>query len=264
MSFMQRIFGTAQQPQQQGPMMDPNTGLPMQQQQGSITTMPQPAMISGDPHKPNMPTETQTQAEKEPASPMGEWAELWTMEQPKPGEADPNAPFRFNVDPAKVQQQVGRIDFTKSITPELLAKINAGGPEATAALLTAMNTIGQQVMVQSSLVNTKILESGLDASSTRMESKLPGLVRNQSISNALREDNPLFTNPATAPMLEAISSQMAAKFPNATPAEIRENAKKYLIGFAQEAQSVYKVEPNGTPQNNKANMSEYDWSQEPT
>lgn len=261
MSFMAKIFGGAPA---QGPqtVMGPN-GQPVQVGQ-SVTNMPQPPMITNDPNNPNLPKAdpVDPNTPKPDASPMGDWANLWTIEPPKQGAEDPNAPFRFNVDQNKVKQQVGSIDFTKAITPEIMAKINAGGPEATAALLAAMNTIGQQVMLNATNVTTRITEAGLEHAGTRMESKIPALVRSQSISNALREDNPLFTNPATAPMLEAISTQMAAKFPNATPAEIRENAKKYLVEFAQQTQSVFKVEPNGSPKQT-AVPSEYDWSAEP-
>ena len=266
MSLLQKLFGTAPQ---QGPAVNPATGQPMQPMQpgqgGSVAAMGQPPMIGNDPHQPNLPKadpQNPDPTNKQEPSPMGTWADLWTMDKPKEGEPDLNTPFRFNVDEAKVKQQIGTIDFTKSITPEIMQKINAGGPEAMAAMLAAMNTMSQQVLLNATGVTRKITEAGLEAAGTRLESKIPTLVRNQSISNALREDNPLFTNPATAPMLDAIAAQMAAKFPNATPQDIREKSKQYLVDFAKETHSVFKVEPDGSPKK-PATSNETDWSTEP-
>lgn len=254
MSIFDRVFGAARQTQPVQQQQQPGVFPP-----GTVLDTPDPSLQQQQPNP---------QVKNEPAekvvSPLDSYGELWTIEQPKPGEEDLNAPFRFNVDPAKIRQQSRTVDFTKAITPELMTKINAGGPEAMSALITAMNTIGQEVLAQSSQVNAKVLEAGLDASSSRMTKRLPGLVKSQAISEALREDNPLFQNPAVTPLLDAVQEQMQRKFPNATAAEIKAHAQKYLVGFAAEANKAFKVEPNKSANaRSSGGFEEYDWSQEP-
>lgn len=255
MALLDRIFGAARPTTQTPPANQQQPGV---FPPGTVLDTPDPALQQqqNNPHVPNPVAE-------KVVSPLDGYEQLWTIEPPKQGEEDLNSPFRFNVDPAKIQQQANRMDFTKAITPELMTKINAGGSEAMSALIAAMNIVGQTVMAQSSQVNAKILEAGLDASSTRMTKKLPGLVKSQAISEALREDNPLFQNPAVTPLLDAVQEQMQRKFPNATAAEIKAHAQKYLVGFAAEANKAFKVDT--TPANARVSPSfdEYDWSQEP-
>lgn len=201
-----------------------------------------------------------------PQSPAVEFQDLWTIDPKQKGPAD-LGDFSFQFDPAKVEQQVAGLDFTRNLSPDLLAKINAGGPEAMSALLAAMNVVGQQAMKTSLLASTRITETGIKNSGQRIKDNLPGLVRNESVSNALREDNPLFNDPATAPIMEAITQQFTQKFPNATPQEIREQAKKYMVNFAGTAakfggkqvvdQQVQQNSGSGAP-------VQTDWSSEPT
>ncbi len=257
MSILQRIFGNTPVP----------AGPP---QQPGLMGMQEPVMMqNSNGHAPNPNLETQPNPQlqqtepKKDESPMGEWADLWQID-PKQQAPQDITEFSFNVDRKKVADQVGQIDFTKSLTPELMQKISAGGPEAMSAVLSAMNVMAQQAMLQATLAGSSITEAGLRSSNTRIASELPGMLRKQSISNALREDNPLFSNPAVAPMLEAVQEQFTRKFPNATQAQILENSKKYLVGFAAEIGKI-----NGTDANAPSNGQpvraavQDDWSNEP-
>lgn len=167
-----------------------------------------------------------------PPAPMSDYKDLFAPVDPK--NAPQTGPVALNLDPAKLSQMAGQLDFTKSITPELLAKINAGGPEAMTAMLSAMNVVGQQAFTQAVAANTKIAESAIAATHTQLGAQIPGMVREHAVTAALRENNPMFSNPATQPILEMIGKQFIAKFPEATPAQIQENAKKYLVEYIQE------------------------------
>lgn len=228
-----------------------------QTQPGNLPATATPAMTaaSADGQTPGLANNP-----KEIPSPFAEFEKLWdTPTLPEGQTAD--APIQFNIDPAKVNQSARGIDFTKTITPALLEKINAGGEGATQAMLQAMNEMGQSVFAQAMMANTKILEKGLESGHQRVQKTLPDAVRKQAIGQALREDNPLFTNPATAPMLEMLETQLTAQFPGATAAQIKDHARKYLTSFADEAAKL-KPAPAQSKGTSRA-VRETDWSEMP-
>lgn len=236
-----------QQPQQQLPNQPGN--LPAQQ----------PAAYTGSPDNQIPGGQQAPQSEPKVVSPFAEFQSLWETKALAVGEV-PDAPIRFNIDQAKVNASAKNIDFTKQITPALLAQIEAGGPGATQAMLQAMNEMVQTSFAQSMMANTKVLESGLESSHQRGQKNLPEQIRKQNIGQSLREDNPLFSNPATAPMLGMLESQLTNQFPNASAAEIKAHARTYLTEFAGE---INKTDPVQVKKSNLAYVDK-DWSNEPT
>lgn len=196
-------------------------------------------------------------------SPEVDYSKLWEPNKDNNGPADLGA-FSFNMDPAKIDQTIGQLDFTKAVTPEMVAKIAAGGTEAVSAMLAAMNLVGQQSMKAALTASVKVTETGIQTSGQRLKDNLPGLVRNEAVSGALREDNPLFNDPSTAPMMEVLTQQMAQKFPQASPQEVREHAKRYMLNFAGQAAKFtgkQVVDMPTVPAGQK--QVQMDWSQEP-
>jgi hypothetical protein len=230
---------------------------------------PAPANPGNIPANPTMITQgspdgqipggnAQPQVEK---SPFAEFEKLWEPAKPVEG-AIPDSPIQFKIDPTKVMQSAKQIDFTKTVTPALLEKINAGGEGATQAMMQAMNEMAQTVFAQTMMANTKILESGLESTHQRTSRTIPDAVRKVTVGNALREDNPLFTNPATAPILSALESQLLVQFPNASTAEIKEHARKYLGSFATEL-TKQSPEYQSQAKQTDARLKETDWSEVP-
>lgn len=162
-----------------------------------------------------------------PQSPEVDLSKLWINDPNNKGPADP-AEFRFNVDAAKINETFGTLDFTKSLTPELLTKINGGGADAMSALLTAVNIVGQQAAKTAVMAATKVSESGFQQTGQRMKDYIPSVVRENQVQNALREDNPLMKNPAYAPMVEAVTLQLSRQFPQATAEQIKTHATRYF------------------------------------
>lgn len=217
-----------------------------------------PAHIAGgsaDGQVPGGNGAPQEQAE----SPFKQFDKLWEPVKPAEGQIQ-DAPIVFNIDAAKVQASARNIDFTKTVTPALLEKINAGGEGAMQAMMQAMNEMGQTIFAQTMMANTKVLENGLEAGHQRISRTLPDTIKKQAVSSALKENNPLFTNPATAPLLKGLEAQLTQQFPTASPAEITEHARNYLVTFASEA---IKLDPNTQKQVQFAAGREEDWSQVP-
>lgn len=244
-------FGGQQQPVQQ-PVAGASPGQP-----GNMPANIPPMIQQGsaDGQIPGAQGSPQDQLK----SPLGDFDKLWEPVKPAEG-AISDEPIRFNIDANKVQQSARNIDFTKTITPALLEKINAGGEGAMAAVVQAMNEMGQTIFAQSMMAGTKVLETGLESSHQRISRTLPDTIKKQAVSSALRENNPLFSNPATAPMLQALETQLQAKFPTASAAEITEHARKYLVNFANEAS---KLDPTTQVQTKFAAGREEDWSNVP-
>ena len=77
-----------------------------------------------------------------------------------------------------------------------------------------------------------MIEAALTKYDEGVNTRLPSAIRNHSVSSALRETNPALSNPATAPIIEALQAQMLVKFPNATATELKAAAERYLTNFA--------------------------------
>lgn len=180
------------------------------------------------------PTKTTTVAEPVvPPAPLDTFNTLWEpVKQPEGG--DPTLPANIfaGTDPVKMLESARKVDFAKSIPPETLAKITAGGPEAGAAFLAAINDVSQRAYAQSSFAATKIVETALARFQDGLDTRLPSQIKKHSVSDAIRQSNPLLQHPAAAPIMQALEAQFTVKYPNATVAEIQGMASDYLTQFA--------------------------------
>jgi hypothetical protein len=190
-------------------------------------------------------------SDQTPASPLVEFKDLW---QPTP--ADPNAPKNppQGVSPEKLMEAASKVDFSKVLDQESLAKIAAGGQEAVIALSTLLNKTAQQVYGQSMVVTSRIVDQAVQEATARFAASVPSLVRNQSVNENLFAKNPALQDPAVAPVVQAIQSQLAEKYPKATSLELVAMAERILSGAAEKfaPQKPSDPKPNG--------RTEEDWS----
>lgn len=182
-------------------------------------------------------------------------------------QTDPNAPKQepgqplFNVTPEKLMESARKQDFRPKLTVEQATAVAAGGQEAVAAMVEIMNDVAQRVYAQSADATTKLIMNGLERSNFAKSDDIGTIIRNSSISNSLREENPLFSNPAVAPMLDMVKSQMLVKFPKATTAEIADMSKNYLTAFAEAALKPAKdAETAAATAKKSKGGSDTDWS----
>jgi hypothetical protein len=160
-----------------------------------------------------------------PATPMAEFSKLFDT---KPNDGTGSQSLFANIDPAKVQEAAGKVNFAQVVGSETLAKIQAGGPEAAQAFVEAMNKVSQTVYAQSAVATTQLIDRALAEHSTRTEAKLPELIKRQSASESLKGDNAIFSNPAVAPVVGMIQNQIASMYPNATATEQKQMVVKYF------------------------------------
>lgn len=176
---------------------------------------------------------------KAPDSPLAEFSKMWEPVVTKEGDV-PTGPVPL--DPVKLQEVVSKADFTTSLTPENLAAIEAGGEGAQKAFTESLNVVAQQVLLQSTLAANKMTEQAVKTAVDAQAATIPDLIRAQTLNNTLQKDNPIFSNPAVKPVIEAAQTQLAAKYPDATPAELAKMTTDYVTAMA-EAFSPVPVTP---------------------
>jgi hypothetical protein len=162
---------------------------------------------------------------------LDSFKDLWQPVQTTGVDGTLPANMFAGADPAKMLEAARKVDFSKSIPPEILSKITAGGPDAAAAFAQALNDVSQRAYAQSSFASTKIVEAALQKFQEGMESRLPGQIKKHQVSDSLRASNPALQHPAAAPIMEAMQAQLTVKYPNATVAEIQDMASQYLTAF---------------------------------
>ena len=162
-------------------------------------------------------------------SPLDQYGTLWENDPNKP---KPMEQFAFNADQGKLLEAARQVDFTKMLTPELQKRIQAGGADGMNAVMEAMNSTAQASYAQSALASSKIAEAANRAAEDRMMAMLPDILRKHSVQNSVRETNPLATDPAMAPLISALQTQIQSKYPTATPTEVSSHVNDFLNAAA--------------------------------
>lgn len=157
-------------------------------------------------------------------------------------------------DPEKVMEATGKVDFSKVLTPDLLAKVNAGGAEATTALAQMLTQLGQNTLGRSTITTKTIVEEALKAQRIEFEKSLPELVKQAQVTSNLAVENPLLQHPALKPVVSALQQQISANNPEATTKQIQEAINGYLSTLGQ----VFAPKPE--PSKASAREKNYDFS----
>lgn len=199
--------------------------------QGGI---PAASTVVTEPGQPNVPAVepitpvVETEKDK---SPLAQFKDLWDT---KPNEEDKDAPAQpVPLTAEAVQKVMANADFSNTITPENLAAIEAGGEDAAKALPLILNAAIRQSMVQSTLINNKLNEKSIADAVAAVKSSLPDTLRNQSSSNHLNTANPLFSDPAIKPMVEAAHSMLLQKNPTDTDAQITKRVEEFVLAMGE-------------------------------
>ena len=129
--------------------------------QGNIPGAP---TVATDPNNPNAPAAAAALPEvpavagmDSPDSSLESFANLWDAVPKKEGA--PTAPD--TLDPAKLQEVIGKANLAATMTPQQIEAISAGGEGAVTAFNESMNTGLQQVMLQSTLASNKMIEQAV-------------------------------------------------------------------------------------------------------
>lgn len=242
------IFGGGNTPQTAPvqPTSNPAPGQPLPGTQASQQTAVNgvvPAM-QGDPN-------ANGNTGNSDSSPLAPYSDIW---QTANTANDTGTPLFANLDPAKVMESARKVNFSNAVSPEHLQAIAAGGEQAMKAFQESMNAVAQNVYAKSALATSKIVEQALSSAQERYTKDLPNMVKKFSANESILSENPIFNNPALQPLVGALQTQLIAKNPNATSAEIQQQTVDYFAALG----TAFAPKPVQT--RNSASRADEDWS----
>jgi len=199
---------------------------------GESSTLETRGTASNDPPQ-GTPNQSATPAKTEgEAFPLAGFEKMWENTNTGKGQMP-----SLNADPAKISEAAKKIDFSKGIDPALLQKAVGGDVNALAE---ALNQAAQNAFSIATQASTHLVDKHVSAASEYMRSELPGQFKSFQAQDGLLTENPRLANPAVQPLIQVIQAQLAQQFPQATAAELRQHAQKYLSGV------VSAISPEGS------------------
>lgn len=196
--------------------------------QGFWARLTSPAPTQDAPPANEAPDQTQPQDDE--ASNEVSFSELFTIEPPKEGEQPKEDVLPdFGGNPEEVLKTLGNLDMISSVaTPELLAKVSAGGEEGTTALMMALNQVARQSMQNSYQIAHRLVQEGIKASKPIISEQVNSTLRTTRVDTAITKADPFFSTPEGRPLMEGVKQMILARFPEASAEEITSKAKSYL------------------------------------
>lgn len=232
------IFRTAAPAQ---PPAQPNPATKQTEQTAANGVVPDNAATQQQQVDPNAP----------PPSPLEKHKDVWNSPAPAA-----EKPIFDGLDPAKVREAIGKNDLTRGVmTPELSAKIAAGGEGAVQALQEAMNKVGQEVLSSATLSTASIVEAALAKQAQSFKAELPNIVKRLSASEGLITENPILNNPVVKPIAEALQESFQRKNPNATSKELQVQVMDVLSALG----ATFAPKPAETGNKKSGGAQETDW-----
>lgn len=227
---MEQVFGTPKAPPVAAPAVTPPVVPP-------VNTVPEP--------KPTAPT-----------SLLDKHKQVW--ETPPAPKVDPNAPKPFldNISEEAVSKAAKTVAFTNAVTPEIREKIAKGGAEAQEAFMEALNTVAQEVYGKTALAGSAITKKALEEMRGDFLKELPKLIREHTTKGSASRLNPVFKDPALAPVVSALEQTFTVKFPEASADEIATMVQTYMDDMTTHLQNS-KAKPK--TRSNKNGTDDVDW-----
>jgi hypothetical protein len=224
MPSIMSLFGS--RPQATGPTpADPGTQQQQQQSAAQNPSVPSSATPASTGSLAAIPA-----AGTGDQSPLANFQDLWKAD-PNNNQQTPSLVPNFNLDPKGLMDAAKKVNFTQHIAPELVTKAMSGD---AASFLEVINQAAQLGYANATAASGEIIKNSLGSAQTVLRDQvLPGAFRDQAITQAFSENNPIFSDPAVAPMLGMLKSQLAMKYPTAAPQELATMAAQYISGMSQ-------------------------------
>lgn len=147
---------------------------------------------------------------------------------------DPNALFSTTPEAqAQLAEEISKLNFVSgAATPEILEAIQAGGDDAIKALPVLMNKVAQAAFDASLKAAMQINKTSLSKAAPAMESRMSEILRRNQVEESVRTANPVLNHPSGKVIADALVNSFMTKYPNASPAELKEKANQYIMDIA--------------------------------
>ena len=192
-----------------------------------------------------------------PKTPLDEHKDLWQTKKEETPTED-----KDKLTPQQIAEAASKVDFSRILDADQLAKVKAGGEEAVGALVSLLNKTAQATYGQSMVAAQKMVEIAVAKKTSDFNSKVPDMLRLQSANQELLRSNPNLNNPVLGPIVEAIQNQVANKHPEATADQLKDMALQILKGSADLINPPNKDSNNTqSPKNSRGGKKdqEEDW-----
>lgn len=223
MSFDIMTVFTGQNPPQ-------SAAAPQQQQQAKPQ---EPAFQPNQNQDPDASKQTPA-APTSQKNPLDEFSKLFENVK-KEGDdgVDPDSPDApiFNIDPAKLQEEVSKMQFLSwDELKETASKALSGDPDA---LMQLLENSSRAAYAKAAQLSGVLSERASKTSMERLTKQLPSHVRNMQGSDELAGLNPVFNHPAVKPLIEPVRQQFQSKYPDSSPREIATMVQNYLKNISE-------------------------------
>lgn len=231
----------SQQPQQPQPQPQGNQPQPPVAGSGGMPNQPQnpgagTGTGTGQPELPDLTGGAGTGNQPQ-NNPLDDFKDLFTIDPKAEPKKNPLAEKLFNLDPKKLSDSAGKMNFVASIPKELLQKAAAGNdPDALAAVINHAGQTSFQVVTNMFI---GMMEQGFSKNNGRFDSVLSDRFRDFSIRSS-RPENTVLNHPAVQPIVEALKTQFASKHPDLSAAEITKKAEDYYLAVHGEIGKTQK------------------------
>jgi hypothetical protein len=166
----------------------------------------------------------------------------------------------ISADPEALQKQVSQMNFIQgALTKEEAQAIAEGGEGALNAMAKALNAVAQRSFMQATLAAKEVSAETLRKSLSHIDERINSNLRQDKINAALSEANPALSHPAAKMVMANLIPQIQAKFPEASPEEVKEKTLEYFTEFTK-AFSPTKEEVKPTVPGEVENW--FDWVQQ--
>jgi hypothetical protein len=191
----------------------------------------------------------------EPSSPLDAFADVFKIDPNAKPKADPLSEKLLSLDPAKLAASVTKMDFSRSLNPELVQKALSGDAASFSA---ALNQVTQSAFAASTQMVVNLMEQAFAKNNSRFDSVLGDRIRNANLAYT-KPTNEALTHPAAQPVLAAMKAQIANQMPHLSPTDVASKAEEYFLAMA-DAVTSKKPAPAPKP-GDRLPRQEQDWSE---
>lgn len=237
-------------------IFNPGTGVAHNGPQPAAPSAP--AAPTAAPAPAPAPAAPELTPEQQALSQLDTFKTLWQTPttadgKPAPLPQDPLRQPIFNLDPNKVVESTGKLDFLAGVPQDKIQSALGGDVSAFAEVL---NSAVRQAVAGVTISNGQVLNQALLENNSRLTSTLPTQIKKVQL---MEEDgsNPIFEHEAVQPLVNSLKQMAFARNPNASPADIKKEISGYLTGLAT---ALTETSPTKVQQRQQQARSEQDWS----
>lgn len=160
-------------------------------------------------------------------APLDEFSKLWEPPAaPKEGQKPDMTKFsRPKLDPAKFNEGVSKMSFTRGLDPALVTKALSGDAEA---FMTVLEGVGREAFSNSFQAAERYQGQLLDNYDRTVSARIPKEIGRQETRQLLVQSNKGLEHPSVLPLISQVQKQFEGLYPDASPAELKEAATRYL------------------------------------